>query len=61
MLALISLSAFAPLGGCAGDEGNAGLEARLESRNSSYENFLERRSMRREARDERYRRWWDSW
>jgi hypothetical protein len=64
-LALVLIAVFLPFGGCANEEHNAAhkaeLQADLEQRNSAYDSYLERRSMRRQARDDRYNKWWDSW
>ena len=35
------------------------LERRLEKRNDAYSRSIQRRSMRRKARDERYNQWFD--
>jgi hypothetical protein len=46
---------------CASDDdpGNYKLEQRLDRRNDNYQNSIDRRSMRRHARDERYDAWFD--
>ncbi len=46
---------------CASDDdpGNYKLEQRLDRRNDKYSNSIERRSMRRKARDDRYDAWFD--
>ena len=46
---------------CASDDdpGNYKLEQRLDRRNDRYQNSIDRRAMRRKARDERYDAWFD--
>ena len=59
MLALV-IGATSMLSGCATQESNEELAARLDQRNESYRLYRERRAMRMQARDERYRMWFDS-
>ena len=45
---------------CASDDpGNYQLEQKLDKRNDRYGNRIDRRSMRRHARDQRYDAWFD--
>jgi hypothetical protein len=45
---------------CASDDpGNERLQQKLDSRDASYGNRIDRRSMRRSSRDDRYNAWFD--
>ena len=55
-LNLLLLAFLLPLVSCAS---NAELEERLERRNTSYQNYQDRRTMRKDARQERTDAWFD--
>jgi hypothetical protein len=62
-LLLAALTVAAALSGCAKDpyeDPMYTLQRDLRHRNEKWDTTMERRAMRREARDERYESWFDS-
>ncbi len=61
LAALLGVAGSLTCTGCAStDPGNERLERRLDDRNTSYHNRMDRREIRRGARDDRYDRWFEA-